>query len=146
MLRFPSSSSALWLFASAVVVGLFSCESECNRGADGDAVQYRQGTTADSFYETSPFSGPLLDFPTGAKWEIFHDLGAIPWGLDAFVAFSECPTTEPCGNMEGDDTGLTLAAGNAVTFHSVTAESVIVRNDTCADFFLRVQLSVPAQQ
>lgn len=137
-----------WAQRLVVIFSLLptACASDCNKDDGGAPIEHRDGETVDGQYATSPVSGPFLKFASGSRWELFHDLGAVPRSYGASVAFSECPTAEPCSTGNGDGSGLTLAAGNAVTFDSFSAESVVVRNDTCSDFFLYVWLRVQQQQ
>jgi hypothetical protein len=119
------------------------CGTNCQRGSEQAATLHEGGRmSSPGFYETSPVAGPYLDFSSGKRWELVHGLGATP-SHDAFISFQRCPIQEPCEAGDNEVGGYTNAAGNAVIFEDVNAQSVTLRNDTCADFFLRVELRLP---
>lgn len=120
------------------VVGSLACAAStgcvsvgCDR--DGDRPQrYSGGATnaARSFYQTSNVDGPFLYFPPGRSYRLEHGLSEVPVDFDVDLSFDEYPLTGGGGFAE--------SAGNQVIFEAVTDTYIEVRNDTCAEFFIRV--------
>jgi hypothetical protein len=126
-----------------MLVTAAGCGTDCRRGDDGPPLRFDGGNSpAAGFYETSPAAGPYLDFPSGRRWELVHGLGAVP-STAAYLSFQRCPLEVPCEPGDEERGGYAEAAGNAVVFENATEEVVVLRNDTCADFFLRVELRAP---
>ncbi len=123
--------SALHALAPALVALAFAalgtaCSSTCNRG-QGDTLDFTGGITAGDEYQSSPRGGPYLEFPSGRRYRLVHGLTnpPTPGTIEIRLGF------EPSGNLA--DT-----AGNQAILDSVDAESIVIENDTCADFFLYV--------
>lgn len=74
-------------------------------------------------YATSPISGPYVYFPSGIRLDLQHGLGKEPVFVDFWVSFNE--TGE-----------LTPSAGNQSIMLARDAESILVKNDSCEDFYL----------
>jgi hypothetical protein len=91
--------------------------------------------TPGGFFETGAPDEPMLPFFGGYAYEIKHGLGSIPKTVTPYLAFVERPYEQP------KDSGLAhvaLVAGNLALFERWDDEAVIVRNDSCSDFYLRV--------
>ncbi|HEY6723858.1 MAG TPA: hypothetical protein VI197_07495 [Polyangiaceae bacterium] len=88
-------------------------------------------------YETSPPFGEYLHFPAGRRFDLMHELGVAPHSVQGFLSFERVP-----GEGSGDDnTGnFAPAAGNQLVTECIDEERVRVRNDTCAETYLRVVL------
>ena len=105
----------------------------CDRSPESNPViVYRGGEVAGGIYMSSPWSGPLLFFPGGARYGLEHKLGATPRSIEAFLAFDE-------GGVGAGK--LAQAAGNQVLFEAVDAERITVANDSCSDYYLLVVAS-----
>jgi len=92
-------------------------------------ISYRDGTTNDSrtHYESSRIDAEYLHFPAGRVYDLEHDLRAAPFSVTAYLSFAPNPS----------DGGFAESAGNQAIFNA--DDSVVrVRNDTCAEFYLRV--------
>jgi hypothetical protein len=76
----------------------------------------------------------FLSFPPGRRYRFVHGLSETPGHYHAYLAFSEFPLRSGSGFAE--------TAGNQAMFKAVTEEHVEVRNDTCADFFIRFYAAV----
>lgn len=89
------------------------------------------------FYETSKPFGEYLHFPGGRRFDLIHELGVAPHSVQGFLSFERVP-----GEGSGDDnTGnFAAAAGNQLVTECIDEERVRVRNDTCAETYLRVVL------
>jgi hypothetical protein len=79
-----------------------------------------------------------LDFPPGRRYELVHRLRGSPTHIGAFVSFE--PTALATGN------NIAQAAGNQAVIERADESVVWVRNDTCADLFLRVEISTAAPE
>ena len=137
-----------WALTALVAIVSPGCLGPtCDRsGDDRAAVAYLQGTTSSeaSFYQSSPSVGPYLHFPPGETFRLYHQLAGAPQSFNAYLSFAECPMPDPnheCSNSDRSVGDTSEAAGNEVVFENITAEYIQVRNDTCADFYLRVTAS-----
>ena len=86
------------------------------------------------YFETSAPDGEHLDFHGGARVCIYHGLGGRPFRVDPWVSFSVS------GTLNGNEA---KPAGNMLEVSHVDACVIIVRNDSCGDYFLRVTASEP---
>lgn len=121
------------LLASTFASGCISVG--CDR--DGDAPQrYSDGNTnaEGSFYETSGLDGPFLYFPPGRVYRLEHGLSETPADFDVDLSFDERPLSSGVGFAEN--------AGNQANFEAINDEYIEVRNDTCAEVFIRVTARV----
>jgi hypothetical protein len=93
-------------------------------------------TNADrSYYETSSAEGPFLFFPAGRTYRLEHGLSETPSDYDVNLSWGEYPLR--------DGFGIAESAGNQAIFEAPIDERFIqVRNDTCAEFYLRVTARV----
>lgn len=107
----------------------------CGRNSDDPPVAFRDGLTSGSgtLYMSSEANDTYLDFPSGMRYRLFHDLIDTPSLIVPYVSFSPTPL--------GDGSGFTISPGNQTVVHAVTNQYIEVENDTCTDFFLRVVAS-----
>ena len=121
--------------------GLGGCEaSPCNPDPNafppadfrGGAVHTRP--SGELVYESSPADGEHLNFSSGAQFRIHHGLGGRPMLVQPWVSFSS-------GGVDGGNEA--VPAGNMVEIIEVTSDYVLVRNDSCADYWLRVIIGFP---
>jgi hypothetical protein len=105
------------------------CGIDCET-ADSDPVRFEGGLTRGSLYETSGWEGPFLHFPPGRRFQLMHRLGTVPAEVKTYLAFSS--------RGPADGSNATESAGNQVVIEVVNDELIQVRNDTCADFHLRL--------
>jgi hypothetical protein len=105
---------------------------------EDNLVRFTGGRTdpSRSFYQTSGFNEAFLDFPAGRKYELLHGLKSAPDHVAIFLSFAEKPLSS--------GSNLALAAGNQAVIERVDDTVVWVRNDTCAHYYLRVELSTVA--
>jgi hypothetical protein len=106
--------------------GLDACSTTCD--GSGAVVRYTDGTTnaASTYYETSGSDEPFLDFPSGRQLELVHGLSRTADVVSVYVAFDRKPTS------------FTQAAGNQALIQ-LDPEVIRVKNDTCTDFYVRVE-------
>ncbi len=104
--------------------------SDCDRDG-GRPQRYSGGNTnaGGSFYESSRIEGPLLYFPSGRTYRLEHGLSEVPVEYSVVVSFTEHP-------LEGG--GVAESAGNQAVVEDINEDYIQVRNDTCADFFMRL--------
>ncbi len=126
----------LWALLGLTLIadGLPACDVSCNRES-GRTRSYTGGHLVGERcdeYETNAFGEAYVDFPAGRRWQIQHQLGALPTEVKSYLAFVENP-------LPSDANGNTAeTAGNQVIIEAVTDEYVQVRNDTCEHFYLRL--------
>ena len=143
-------TTAVPVAAAVAMLALLSagCGS-CETGGQA-AIEYRGGHNniipdedppAVRWYETSAPFGEYLHFPAGRRFDLIHALDAPPHDVQAFLSFERIP-----GEASKDDnTGnFAQAAGNQFVVECIDEERVRVRNDTCADGYLRVVLVADA--
>lgn len=137
MLRSGSARSLLRRVAGASAIAIVSASPiACDvlTGGCGDDLfnqppaLYTEGTTENGVYISSDWDPELLlDFPPGQSIKLFHGLGEVPVSWAAYIA------TE----REGDGSAIVLSTGD-VELVEITAESLTVRNASCADLYLLV--------
>jgi len=115
----------------------------CDTGGQ-KPIEFNGGNSSpsDGSYETSKPFGEYLHFPAGRRFDLMHGLGTAPSIVSAFLSFQRVPGGESDDdNADDDNTGnFAAAAGNQVVFECIDEERVRVRNDTCAESYLRVVL------
>jgi len=115
------------------LVGCLVLLAGCGCGREsGRTIVYADGTAVDGEYQSSPVEGPWLHFPGGRRYQLVHHLGATPSRYEAYLGFEEWPADSTTGS------------GNGARFHEINDEYLVVENDTCASFYLRVVASVSA--
>jgi hypothetical protein len=124
--------AALIVLAPALA---WSCSTPCETTESDPAVEFHGGKrVSDTMYETSAWDGDFLHFPPGRRFKLFHELGQAP-SVQSYVAFTERPLAT--------ENNVSESAGNQVLIEAATAEYVQVRNDTCAEYYLRVVATIP---
>lgn len=90
-------------------------------------------------YQTGAWNEPFLHFPAGRRLALVHNLNGTPRVIRTYLAFSECPypvdATKPGVVAE--------SAGNQVILEGIQSDTIRVRNDTCADLYLRLVATHP---
>jgi len=113
----------------AVTSAAVGCGTACDTSDPSNPPEfYGAGVTTDGVYESSSWRRDLLPFPGGKQYKLEHRLGFTPASVDIYIAFAH-------------ESGLvSLCAGNSCL---VCADSqfVWIKNDTCANFFVRVVAS-----
>jgi hypothetical protein len=124
------------------LLALSGCGPTCKRDPGDPPVVYEDGKTSPSklHYMTGSFEDRFLRFPGGRTYRLEHQLGRSPARLTTYVSFSECPLQEgddcSCSSCGG---GFSESAGNQAIIEDVNDEFILVRNDTCAEFYLRIE-------
>ena len=132
---------ALW---AAVMggVGLVGCYGH---NCDGDFLVYGRGANegrlldADT-WESSPIDGKWLPFPKQRIWAFeMKDLGdRTPYEIIPYVSAQNDPTHDEGGNF-------TVAAGNLTEIFAIEKGKFAIKNDTCADYSVRVVVKAAAR-
>ncbi len=97
-------------------------------------------TTSDGqtlYYESSPPGGPFLPYEGSTLLHLKHKFGTRPALVQVYLAFSERPEVVGGG-------GSSTAAGNQAVYLKQDAEEIAVKNDSCANYFIRVVATGPA--
>lgn len=125
---------ALW---GLVIAGAALAPGCYGRNCEGEVTEYGLGPSEgrmldETTWESSPLDGQWLPFPQQRIW--IFDIAAIgdrsPEAVIPYVSAQQNPIAEG-GNF-------TIAAGNLAEVSAATRGRVVVKNGTCADYFLRV--------
>ncbi len=108
----------------------------CPCGRETKTIPFTGGITEDGIYQSSTWNGPWLQFPGGRRYQLAHHLGQAPSSITPYLAFNEFPG--PQGDPDKKPGNASLASGNEAVLEQVDAQSILIRNDTCSDFFLLV--------
>ena len=88
-------------------------------------------------YETSQPFAEYLHCPGGRRFDLVHNLGVAPYSVQGYLSFERVPGE----GADNDNTGnFAEAAGNQFVIECIDDQRVRVRNDTCAETYLRVVL------
>jgi len=119
-----------------LVVGLFllgaasvgtGCGGACDTADDANpAERYTGGQVTASVYESSSWKAGLLPFPGGKQYQLEHHLGFTPASVDVYIGFGP------------DGERVSRCAGNSCIVRCVDDQLIWIKNDTCADFWVRV--------
>jgi hypothetical protein len=88
------------------------------------------------FYETSAPDGQHLNYSAGSQYRIYHGLNGRPLLVQPWVSFSSNGTA---GGNEAPP------AGNMAEILEVTDKYILIRNDSCGDYWLRVVAAHPVK-
>jgi hypothetical protein len=103
------------------------CGAACDTSDENNAPErYTGGRVTNDSYESSPWRSGLLPFPGGKQYQFEHHLGFTPSWVGTFIGFG------PAGEQ------VAPCAGNTCLIRCVDDQIVWIRNDTCADFWVRV--------
>lgn len=111
--------------------GLLGCDLGCDKEDKDEATPYTDGrVNADrTIYETNDWNEAFVKFPAGRRLSIEHGLGIEP-EIFTWLAFDELPFEVKRSAAE--------SAGNMVIILKNEDGMIVVRNDTCQDFWLRL--------
>lgn len=114
-----------------------ACAPTCNTFPEDDQpVTYAGGATSGDVYMSSPWTGPLLEFPGGMQYTLEHHLGAAPQWIESYLAFSD--------DGVGGGGAIAQAAGNEATVVGADTATITVANTTCSSFFVLVVAGISA--
>jgi hypothetical protein len=90
-----------------------------------------------TIYQSTSVDGELLHFPEGRTYDFVHGLGSRPIGFDVYLSFRERLDPDGDPSDETEPNNLSLAAGNQAVIEEWNDEIIRVRNDTCAEVYIR---------
>lgn len=123
-------SAGIGCAALLVVTAGCSELSDCDTSNDGNPPDpYEGGVAENGHFMSSPWSGPLLPFPGGKRYDIKHKLGCVPYDVQCFLSFSGEGTK---------DSSIAQSAGNLCVIQEITDEHIEIKNDTCSDMYVLV--------
>jgi hypothetical protein len=130
---------ALGSLCAACALATLGCGDTCQAG-DGELVSFVDGQTnaAGTFYQTGPIQGPYLHFPSGRIFELEHHLIAAPNSFQALLSFDSRALLDRANNVAE-------SAGNQAVVDCIDSELIRIRNDTCAEFYLRLEARVDGE-
>jgi len=117
--------------AIATALAAPGCGPSCQPGERVVADGIRDVTGPVRSFETSAAEGPLLPFEGGTMLRIRHGLGLKPKIVQVTLSFTERP-------LEAYKGGYSQAAGNQAIVLRNDEEEVAVKNDSCANYYIRV--------
>jgi uncharacterized membrane protein YgcG len=120
----------LSLFATGCEVVNQIGPETCSRPESDEPKLWAEGTTENGVYESSAWGEAYIPFYGGAQYRIEHHLGVEPPLVVGYLSFNEHGTFE-----EG---AVSQPAGNQVLFPEINAAEIVVFNDSCSDYYLRV--------
>lgn len=112
--------------------------SPCRVGGQ-DPVEFTEGLTNQSrtVYQTGGVSDEMLHFPQGRTYDLMHGLGTVPVSVDVFLSFRDRLTSTGSKDDKTQPNNVAESAGNQAVIEVWDEERIRVRNDTCAEFYLR---------
>ncbi len=114
----------------ALALSSAACDSPCDTGADeASTVDVTSVQPVGNLYASNPWAGPFFPFPPGKRYRFHHDLGTADLFVMVNVSFDEYPL--PASNVS-------QATGDQALIEAVDTELIQVRNNTCADLWVRV--------
>jgi hypothetical protein len=113
-------------FLGAASAGI-GCGAACDTSDDANSPErYRGGQATATGYESSSWKAGLLPFPGGKQYQLEHHLGFTPSLVEVYIGFGP------------DGERVSLCAGNSCLVRCVDDQLIWIKNDTCADFWVRV--------
>lgn len=111
------------LLATAALAG---CGSLGNCPPEGEELTITTGTARPDarIYQSSLAMAPLAPFPAQTTVHFIHDLGFTPELPSSFVSFT------------AEHSDLASSPGNQTRWLCNDDHEIVVRNDTCEDFFI----------
>lgn len=120
-----------------------ACQNSCGSG-NQQPILYVDGkihTSADGLsriYESTPFDGEWLHFPSYRRFKLQHNLGTVDYSPQMYIAFGSNPI--PANGDAGD---VALASGDVALIENLGSCSMQVLNNTCSEQYLYVRIQVP---
>lgn len=114
-----------WLVAQS------GCGPSCPSSERVVEAGIRHTAGAERVYQTSGPEGPFVPFEGATLLHLRHGLGVSPYNVAIYLSFSERP-------LQSGGGGFSQAAGNQATIQRVNADEVAIKNDSCANYYVRV--------
>jgi hypothetical protein len=134
----------LWAAVTGGMLALTACYGEnCNGSSGGYGNKPGEGRMIDeNTWESSPMDGKWLHFSSGHIWFFeVPELGErTPFRVETYLSPVEDPNVF---HPERAPSNFTMGGGNLAELSGVGPNRFIVRNGTCAEYFVRVVVEVP---
>ncbi len=145
----PSLRTVSWALGLFLVLWLASaCQTSCGPGNQA-AILYVDGKIhtdgLNRYYESTPYDGEWLDFQSNRRFMFQHDLHTNDYRIDAWLSFSSHPVTVG-SDASTPSADVAAVSGDMMVVDKKTADTLIVRNDTCSQQYLYVLLTASAGQ
>ncbi len=132
------------LASMVLTCNLTGCQTSCGP-SDQASVRWTEGKVvtrgAERLYRSTPLDGTWLHFPSHRSFRLEHGLRTKDIVIQSYLSYSSNPV--PKGSVS--PAGFAQAGGEVVVISEVTADAVVLENDTCEnDFYLFVNISAPA--
>jgi len=108
------------------------------------AIEYTAGKSnaSKTIFETGEVDEEMLHFPQGRRYKIAHHLGRAPEIVNIYLSFRKelAPLSDPNGDPtdKNQPNNVAPTAGNQAVIEAWDDEFVQIRNDTCANFYVRL--------
>lgn len=138
---------ALLVLWAAVTGGMLAMPGCYGRNCDGTSGGYGlkpgEGRMLDEdTWESSPIDGKWLHFPSGHIW--FFEVPALgertPYSIETYISPVQDPNVFVPGRAPSN---FTQAGGNLAELSGVGPNRFVVRNGSCAEYYVRVVVQVP---
>lgn len=128
------------LLAGSLLGGCSACKTKGQ-----DAVEYTAGHVDASagVYESTLVDEDMLHFPPGRVYDLVHELGERPVSVQGYVSFRRQLSEDGDPFDDTRPNNVSEAAGNEMVIERWNDEVIRIRNDTCAEFFVRVVALAP---
>lgn len=135
-MTYSSPCGASLLVAILVAASTAGCETLLSHAcdpspADNPEQTFDGGAAKNGVYMSSPWVGPLLNFPGGMHYVLEHHLGGSPTWVQPYLSFSES------GSQDGGGS-LGQAVGNQVEILGIDCTTIEISNDSCSSYWLLV--------
>lgn len=136
-------ASLVGIFLSGGSAATLGC-SDCSVSGQ-EPIAYDGGTVnpTRTVFESGAPNDEMLYFPQGRVYRFEHGLSAIPYDVQVFLSFRDQLIPEDEATDE-DNTNKTKPnnvgenAGNQAVIEVWDDKVIQIRNDTCAEFYMRV--------
>ncbi len=137
-MRWSMAATLLVLCFTGGSTGTLACSPCRVRGQT--PIEFTDGivNASGTIYQSTEVDAEMLHFPQGRTYDFIHRLGSRPVTVDVFLSFRE--SLDPDGDPEDktEPNNLSPSAGNSAVIQIWDEERIQIRNDTCAEFYLRV--------
>lgn len=121
------------LFSAGVLAAALAssgCDSPCDTGGDeASTVDVTSVMPVGNLYASNAWDEAFFPFPPGKTYRFHHGLGTADIFVVVNVSFEEYPLP---------DSNVSQASGDEALIEAVDSELIQVRNDTCAELWVRV--------
>ncbi len=127
------SSFVFWLTTA--------CQTSCGN-SNQQPIRYVDGRKYTDgpwqIYETTPYDGEWLHFPSYRRFSLEHNLGTKDITPFMWIAFDSHPIP-----LDGDAGDVAPATGDVAIIESIGPNAIQIRNDTCSEQYLYVKILAP---